>query len=130
MKSFNNEIENYKVEAQERWGKTKEYKEYLQKTKMYSKEKLNNLSEEMNAIFIEFATCMNKGDKPSSLDVQTLVKKLQDHISENYYLCTNEILLGLGHMYVMDERFRNNIDKSSNGTAEYVCEAIKIYCKK
>mgnify|MGYP003413989911 FL=1 len=53
MKSFNNEFENYKVEAQERWGKTKEYKEYLQKTKMYSKEKWNNLSEEMNGIFIE-----------------------------------------------------------------------------
>ncbi len=31
MKSFNNEFENYKVEAQEKWGKTKEYKEYLQK---------------------------------------------------------------------------------------------------
>ena len=130
MKSFNNEFENYKVEAQERWGKTKEYKEYSQKTKMYSKEKWNNLSEEMNAIFIEFATYMKKGDEPSSLDVQILVKKLQDHISENYYLCTNEILLGLGHMYVMDERFHNNIDKCSNGTAEFVCEAIKIYCKK
>lgn len=130
MKSFNNEFENYKVEAQEKWGKTEEYKEYLEKTKMYSKEKWNNLSEEMNAIFIEFAMCMNKGDNPSSLDVQTLVKKLQDYISENYYLCTNEILLGLGHMYVMDERFKNNIDKCSNGTSEFVFEAIKIYCKK
>ena len=130
MKLFNNEFENYKDEVQEKWGKTEEYKEYFQKTKMYSKEKWNNLSEEMNAIFMEFVTCMKKGDKPSSIDVQILVKKLQNHISENYYLCTNEILLGLGHMYVMDERFRNNIDKSSNGTAEYVCEAIKIYCKK
>lgn len=130
MKSFNNEFENYKVEAQERWGKTKEYKEYLQKTKMYSKEKWNNLSEEMNGIFIEFATCMNKGDKSSSLEVQALVKKLQNHISENYYLCTNEILLGLGHMYVMDECFHNNIDKCSKGTAGFVYEAIKIYCQK
>lgn len=130
MKSFNNEFENYKVEAQEKWGKTEEYKEYLQKTKMYSKENWNNLSEEMNGIFIEFATCMNKGDKSNSLDVQTLVKRLQDYISENYYFCTNEILLGLGHMYVMDERFKNNIDKSSNGTAEFVYEAIKIYCQK
>ena len=33
-------------------------------------------------------------------------------------------------MYVMDERFKNNIDKSSNGTAEFVYEAIKIYCQK
>ena len=122
--------ENYNVEVQEKWGKTEEYKEYLSKAKMYSKEKWDNLSEEMNAIFIEFATCMNKGDKPNSLDTQNLVKKLQDYISENYYHCTNEILLGLGYMYVMDERFKNNIDKCSNGTAEFVCEAIKIYCEK
>ena len=82
MKSFNNEFENYKDEVHEKWGKTEEYKEYLQKTKMYSKEKWNNLSEEMNAIFMEFVTCMKKGDKPSSTDVQILVKKLQNHISE------------------------------------------------
>ena len=44
--------------------------------------------------------------------------------------CTNEILAGLGQMYVCDERFKNNIDKNGEGTAEFVTEAIKIYCKK
>ena len=83
----------------------------------------------MNAIFMEFVTCMKKGDKPSSIDVQILVKKLQNHISENYYLCTNEILLGLGKMYVEDERFKNNIDKHADGTSMFVSEAIEIYCK-
>ena len=34
MKSFNNEFENYKVEAQEKWGKTEEYKEYLINSKI------------------------------------------------------------------------------------------------
>lgn len=131
MKSFNNnEFEKYKVEAEEKWGKTEEYQEYSERTKEYSKEKWNKLSEEMNEIFIEFATCMNKGNKPTSLEVQTLVKKLQNHISANYYFCTNEILLGLGNSYVMDERFKNNIDKCSNGTAEFVYESIKIYCNK
>ena len=28
-----------------------------------------------------------------------------------------------------DERFKNNIDKAGEGTAEFVSEAIKIYCK-
>ena len=29
---------------------------------------------------------------------------------------------------VADERFKNNIDKSGVGTAEFVCKAIEFYC--
>lgn len=48
---------------------------------------------------------------------------------ENYYTCTNEILAYLGQMYVVDERFKKNLDKHSDGTAEFICEAIKVYSK-
>ena len=72
---------------------------------------------------------MKKGDESDSLQVQDLVKKMQNHITENYYLCTKEILAGLGQMYVFDERFKNNIDKNGDGTAEFVCEAIEVYCR-
>ena len=58
--------------------------------------------------------------------VQNLVKLLQDHITENYYNCTDEILAGLGQMYVADVRFKNNIDKHGDGTAEFIREAIQI----
>ena len=37
--------------------------------------------------------------------------------------------MSLGSMYVMDERFKNNIDKYGSGTAEFVNEAIKVYCE-
>ena len=56
-----------------------------------------------------------------------LVKELQDYITENYYTCTNEILAGLGQMYVADERFKANIDKNGDGTAEFVSKAIENY---
>ena len=46
--------------------------------------------------------------------------------TENYYLCTNEILAGLGQMYVADERFRNNTDKHAEGTAEFICKSIEV----
>ena len=36
-------------------------------------------------------------------------------------------LAGLGKMYVADERFKKNIDKYGEGTAEFVAEAIEIY---
>ena len=73
---------------------------------------------------------MKKSETPDSEEVQNLVKMLQSHITENYYLCTNEILAGLGQMYVADERFKNNIDKHADGTAAFICEAIEVYCRK
>jgi hypothetical protein len=33
-------------------------------------------------------------------------------------------------MYVADERFKKNIDKYGEGTAEFVSKAIAIYCKR
>lgn len=56
-------------------------------------------------------------------------KKLQDYITRNFYHCTDEILAGLGEMYVCDERFKKNIDKHAVGTSEFISKAIKIYCK-
>ena len=122
------EIEMYKAEAREKWGKTDAYKEHAEKTKHYSKEKWNHLAEGMNDILAEFAVCMKKGEEPASAEAQNLVKMLKNHITENYYLCTNEILEGLGQMYVADERFKNNIDKHADGTAEFICKAIGVYC--
>ena len=59
-----------------------------------------------------------------------IVAKLQAHITANYYTCTDEILAGLGKMYVADERFKKNIDKYGDGTAEFVATVIEVYCRK
>ncbi|MBR5266610.1 MAG: MerR family transcriptional regulator [Lachnospiraceae bacterium] len=131
MKAFDNsEFEKYKAEAQERWGNTDAYKEHAKKAKNYGKDKWNNLAADMDVILGEFAACMKNGNTPDTEEAQTLVKKLQSHITENYYTCTNEILFGLGQMYVADERFKNNIDKHAGGTAVYVKDAITHYCNK
>ena len=123
-------FEKYKAEAQEKWGETDAYKQHAEKTKQYSKDKWDELAKEMDGILAEFAACMKNEGIPDGDEAQSLVKKLQDHISENYYLCTNDILAGLGQMYVADERFRSNIDKHAGGTAQFISEAIKIYCGK
>ena len=128
MKAFDNsEFEKYKTEAKEKWGQTDAYKEHEEKTKDYSKEKWNNLAEDMDNIMQQFSLCMRNGENPDSNEAQTLVKTLQNHITENYYHCTDQILAGLGQMYVADERFKNNIDKHADGTAEFVSKAIEKY---
>ena len=131
MHAFDNsEFEKYQAEAKEKWGKTDAYREHTEKTKNYGKEKWNCLAAEMERILAEFAACMKNGESPDSAVAQQLVKTLQNHISENYYLCTNEILAGLGQMYVADQRFRDNIHKHGEGTAAFIRDAIEVYCGK
>ena len=131
MKAFDNsEFEKYKAEAEAKWGNTDAYKEHAEKTRNYSEDKWNNLADGMNEILAEFAVCMKNDNAPDSDEAQNLVKALQNHIAGNYYHCTNEILAGLGKMYVLDERFKNNIDKHADGTAKFICEAITVYCRK
>ena len=130
MSAFDNsKFEAYKAEAKERWGSTDAYEQHEEKTKNYTKSKWNALAGEMNDIFAAFALCKKNGDTPDSTEAQNLVNALQTHITGNYYSCTKEILAGLGQMYVADERFRNNIDTNGSGTAQFVAEAIEVYCK-
>lgn len=121
---------NYEKEAREHFGKTEAYREYSKKTKNYTKENRAEANDGLMAIFAELADCRSKGYTVDSDGAQQLVSKLQSHITENYYTCTDEILAGLGRMYICDERFRNNINKQGEGTAEYAAEAIRIYCEK
>ena len=131
MTAFDNgEFEKYKAEAKERWGKTDAYKQHAEKTKNYSGQKWNDLAEGMDHIMAEFAGCMKSGKTADSTEAQHLVEMLQNHITEQYYNCTDQILAGLGQMYIADERFKNSIDKHADGTAVFICKAIEAFCGK
>ena len=121
---------NYKSEVLKDWGNTLAYREHKQKTKNYTKEKWAEANDGLMAIFAEFAACKDSGVSADSVEAQALVAKLQAHITANYYTCTDEILAGLGKMYVADERFKKNIDKYGEGTAEFAAEGIRIYVEK
>ena len=123
-------IEKYECEARERWGNTDAYREHEKKTKNYTKEKWTEANDGLMAIFAEFAALKNNRFDANSPEVQSLVVKFQDFITKNYYTCTDEILTGLGKMYVADERFKKNIDKYGEGTAELASAAIRIYTEE
>ena len=120
-------MKNYETEARSRWGATAAYREHEQKTKNYTKDKWAEVNDGLMAIFAEFAACKDSGASADSKEAQELVAKLQAYITANYYTCTDEILAGLGKMYVADDRFKKNIDKYGEGTAEFAAEGIRIY---
>ena len=113
------EIESYANEAKQKWGHTDAYKEYEQKHSDFTEN-----ADEFMQIFAEIGNL--KHFAPTSKEVQVLIGKLQNFITENYYTCTDEMLKQLGQMYIADERFKNNIDKAGGiGTAEFVAKAIQ-----
>ena len=120
-------INDYESETRSRWGATDAYREHEQKTKNYTKEKWAEANDGLMAIFAEFAACKASDVSADSAESQALVTKLQAHITEHYYTCTDEILAGLGKMYVADERFKKNIDKYGEGTAEFTADAIAVF---
>ena len=120
----------YESEAKRRWGETDAYKEHAEKTASYSKDQWQNVNDGLMTVFTKFAACMKDGHTADSTEAQTLVKELQNYITENYYTCTDEILAGLGQMYVADERFKKNIDQYGEGTAEFASRAVAVFFQK
>ncbi len=58
------------------------------------------------------------------------VKKLQGYITQHYYNCNDQILLGLGQMYAAGGEFTENIDAVGGiGTAEFANRAIAVFCR-
>ena len=127
MSEIENAQKQYQAEAEERWGNTDAYKESAKKTKSYTKEDWAKIKTETDDIYKAFARNMDKS--PASPEVQKLVADWQVLITKYFYKCSNEMLAGLGQMYIGDERFTKNIDKYGKGLAEFKARAIEEYCK-
>ena len=121
------EIQQYKAEANARWGGTQAYKDYEQRAAAQSGLESDEIASQLMAMFAEIGTLRHLS--PSAKEVQEKIVDLQKFITDNYYVCTDEILNGLGQMYVEDERFKKNIDKAGgDGTAKFVRQAISVFC--
>lgn len=121
-------IDEYTKQAKEFWGNTKEFKEFEKKQKNRSDEETKIVNQKLMLIFAEFGKI--KSEKYESKEAQNLVKKLKNFITDNFYICSNEILSGLGKMYASGGDFTKNIDEfAGEGTAVFVNKAIEYYCK-
>lgn len=121
-------IDEYAREAKATWGTTDAYKEYEKKSVGRTKEEQQKLNVEMMDIFAEFGKI--RTGVPEAEEARALVKKLQDHITEHYYTCTDEILGSLGMMYAGGGDMTANIDKfGGEGTAEFANQAIEAFLR-
>ena len=113
-------------EAKERWGDSPAYAQSAKKTGAYTSADWARIHAEMQAVYGGFASCMEEG--PASPRAQALVEQWQSLITRYFYDCTDEILIGLGEMYVADERFTRQIDRYAEGLSIFLRDAIRLYC--
>ena len=128
FKAFDrSKLDAYSRQAKELYGNTPEYREMEEKMKNRTKEEDDLLADRFMLLFREAGEIKNTD--PASPEAQDLVKRIQDYITENMYTCSNRILSGLGKMYSGGGDFTKNIDAyGGEGTAEFVDQAIQIYC--
>ena len=121
-------LEEYTRKAKEQWGDSKAFSEYEQKSASRSTDDEKKLWSDFMKLFEKCGKL--KDSDPKSVEVQAMIKGIQNYITKNFYECTNEILAGLGKMYAAEGEFKTNIDKAGGkGTAEFVSRAIAEYVK-
>lgn len=120
-------MDEYARQAKETWGKTEEYREMQERSKNWSQEDEERMQKEFVDIFVRFGKLLHLS--PSEPAVQELVVQMQAFITEHFYDCKPKILQGLGRLYAGGGSLTENINQAAGaGTAEFVAEAIEVYC--
>ena len=123
--------EKYRNEVIERWGSTHEYQEFSSffsaRAEKERNQKWNDFLIYSKNVFERLAEY--KAETPTLPAVQSIVAEWQEYISENFYPCSDDMLMYLGELYQTDERFAEYINRFATwNVAEFFGEAIKVYC--
>ena len=114
----------YESEVRERWGESDAYKQSAERTARYGKEDWLRISDEADEINQRFLTLIAAGIDAGADAAMDVAEEHRGHIAKWFYDCPREVHAGLAQMYVIDSRFKENIDKAGEGLAEYMSAAI------
>ncbi len=119
----------YEGEAQERWGRTDQYKESQRKWSSYSQEKKEEIKQEGGEITLRMVTDdpAARADDPG---VQQAVGDYHHYLNKYFYSCDVQFLRSLADMWVADERFAINYEHIREGGAAFVRDAVHMYCDR
>lgn len=117
--------EKYAEEVREKYD-AKIVEESQKRTAEYTKDDWAKISRLWNERYQQIVALMDNG--PADPQIQQIVGEIRQLITDHFYPCTAEIYRGLGDLYVTDQRFTDYIDQYQPGLAEFLKEAMHIYC--
>jgi DNA-binding transcriptional MerR regulator len=127
QKLIDDNEQKYGAEIRERYG-NKAVEESNTKVKGLTKEQYDE-SERLRLEFEATLKAAFKTGEPAGELAQNACEIHKQWLSIYYPEYSKEYHMGLGEMYVADERFRANYEKLSPGCTEFLRNAINIYCK-
>lgn len=101
-----------------------------------SNQKILNMTEEQNQRFRDLEDEIRKrlkqavlaGETPESEEMKAVVALHKEWLMMTWKQYTREAHIGVGKMYVADERFKKYYDKEVEGCAGLLCAAIEAHC--
>ncbi|MDI3406776.1 MerR family transcriptional regulator [Streptomyces cavernicola] len=116
--------DQYEEEVEQRWGDTEAYAESKRRQASYTKEDWLRIQREGDEVTRRFVALMEAGVAPDSEEAMDAAEEHRQWMCRNHYECSHELHSCIGEMYVSDQRFTVNIDKTKPGLAAYERDAI------
>ena len=117
----------YAAEARERWPE--EYAESQRLIEGWSEDDARGVRAEGDAVNVDLAAAMRAGVIVDDPAVQDTVARHHAWVSR-FWTSGRDAYVGLGQMYVDDERFIAAYDAVSPGLAGYLRDAIAVYAEQ
>lgn len=114
----------YEEEAKARWGRTAAYIESQRRATKYGPDDWKKMKAEAEATTAALAALAASGARPDDVRAMALAEAHRLHIDRWFYPCSSEVHVGLGEMYVADERFTATYDEVRPGLARFLRDAI------
>jgi DNA-binding transcriptional MerR regulator len=118
----------YEAEARERWGDDA-VDASKQRAATLSRSEAADTMREHEDISAALAALAAAGVPIDSAQAQELVARHHAWVS-TFWVPDADAYLGLGRMYVDDERFRASYDRFGEGSAVYLRDAIEVYAER
>lgn len=121
------EIDAYKREAQDRWGKTDAYRESQKRVKAFTKADWQAIQAATDANLRALVGFLEAGKAPTDPKVQAEIANHHAGI-ERFYPCPPQMYRNLGDMYLADQRFADFYRKYHPSLPEFLVEGIHAFC--
>jgi len=123
---FGEGFDDYRAEAEARWGESETWKESQRRAATYTKEQWVQIKAEGEAVEKALADAFRAGLPADSVEAMDAAEAHRRQVSTWFYECSPALHRNLGDLYISDERYVATYDDTFGlpGLARYCRDAI------